>query len=227
MPLKGASKTKYNTWRSVISIGNKQLCLGTFSTEEEAHNAYLLARLENPAPRKLPERTVGLPPDTPTGIIALPLTKGYWTLISSCDADLLVGTRLFACVTPNTVYAALVVEGKNTQLHRFLLNPDKFEDVDHINHNGLDNTRSNLRVCTRRQNQQNRRVRENTSSIYKGVSLTPCGKWRSKVTVDGVEHRLGNFETEKDAALAYDSAALLYFGAFAHTNFGKDGISCL
>jgi HNH endonuclease/AP2 domain len=97
------------------------------------------------------------------------------------------------------------------------------EQVDHINGNGLDNRRSNLRLATKRQNQQNRQRRINGSSIYKGVSLFKRdGTWKSQINIDGLQKHIGYFKTQEAAARAYDAAALKHFGEFARINFPDD-----
>jgi hypothetical protein len=90
--------------------------------------------------------------------------------------------------------------------------------VDHINHNGLDNRRYNLRFATRRQNGQNRLPNRNGSSKYKGVSITKYKKWIARIRVNGKAIWLGTFDTEIEAAQAYDLAAIEHFGTFARIN---------
>lgn len=93
------------------------------------------------------------------------------------------------------------------------------QHVDHINHDGLDNRRSNLRIASIRQNAQNSRKRRGASSSYKGVYWDKQLKhFRARIVVDGRSVHLGLFKDEVDAAHAYDTAAVKYFGEFASPN---------
>lgn len=89
-------------------------------------------------------------------------------------------------------------------------------DIDHINRNRTDNRIANLRLSTRPQNSANRPpLRE---GLFKGVRLNQ-GKWCAQIRVNYRQIHLGCFETAAAAAVAYDAAALLYFGEFAYLNF--------
>lgn len=93
------------------------------------------------------------------------------------------------------------------------------EDVDHINGNGLDNRRSNLRICTRQQNLANSIKHKKISSIYKGVYwYKNYEKWHSSICFNYKRINLGYFNNEIEAAQAYNKAAQLYFGEFARLN---------
>lgn len=106
-------------------------------------------------------------------------------------------------------------------MHRMILNVnDKKILIDHKNHDGLNNTKSNIRECTIRQNNINKRSRKNSSSKYLGVSLYKRdNRWRADVRVNGKTIWIGYFDTEELAAKAYDKAALKHHGEFANLNF--------
>lgn len=97
----------------------------------------------------------------------------------------------------------------------------KGEDCDHINGNGLDNRRANLRVATRAQNNRNCRRRvANPSSRYLGVTWREANsKWQSRVSVNGKNVSLGCYATEIDAALAREAYIAAHPELYARTNF--------
>jgi hypothetical protein len=109
---------------------------------------------------------------------------------------------------------------RTTALHRHLMGARPGEFVDHANGNTLDNRRSNLRLCTKRQNQQNSRKRRTydgkpTKNRLKGTHPTKQGKWTARIRHTGKYHYLGTFDTELEAYSAYCSAADLFHGEFA------------
>jgi hypothetical protein len=89
--------------------------------------------------------------------------------------------------------------------------------VDHINHNGLDNQKHNLRVCTQGQNRCNSRIYKNNRSGFKGVSFfAPTGKWLSRISVNKKTYHLGLFDTPEDAYVTYCENAKKYHGNFTN-----------
>ena len=120
-------------------------------------------------------------------------------------------------------YASKKVTGnKNLFMHTLIMNCPKSMKIDHRNGNGLDNRKKNLRICTQAQNVANQRLRSNNLSGFKGVSFFKHGKrirrWVAKLTIDYRQKHLGYFNTEKEAAIAYNKAAIKYFGDFARLN---------
>lgn len=118
-------------------------------------------------------------------------------------------------------YATTSIKGKTIYMHRIILGLKKGEQADHINHNGLDNRRSNLREVTQHQNNGNLRRPNHNTSGFKGVSAYSANKtnpWMAYITNQRKKIHLGYFKTAKEAAKAYDIAALEQWGEFAHIN---------
>lgn len=129
--------------------------------------------------------------------------------------------RWMATRPQKIVYAvrSTTVNGKKTmiRMHREILGAD-IGQIDHVDGNGLNNTRANLRECTNAQNQHNRK-RTRGASRYKGVSWHKgTGKWRATIVLERKQKSLGYFDRELDAANAYNVAALKNFGEFASIN---------
>lgn len=111
------------------------------------------------------------------------------------------------------------VSKKYTYMHRLIMNAPKGIEVDHINHDKFDNQKSNLRLCTRQQNIHNKKPNKNKTSKYKGVRWHKGNKsWQSKISYDGKRYYLGYFNTEAEAAHAYNIKATELFGEFAFLN---------
>ena len=119
----------------------------------------------------------------------------------------------------NSCYAVTDISKKRIYMHRLIIGAKKGQIVDHIDGNGMNNRRLNLRLCTNSQNIQNQRNRK-LNGKYRGVSWSKERKlWHAKITVNYKTINLGRFETAEAAARAYDEAATKYFKKFAVLNF--------
>ena len=152
------------------------------------------------------------------------LSNGDVALVDAADYDRVMNAAGTWYATPNrhTIYAGRKVrrpDGRQTTqlLHRFLTG-DAWRQVDHINGDGLDNRRSNLRLATHAQNMRNRREQTNNSSGFRGVSRHNR-RWRASISVGNKDRHLGYYDDPIEAARAYDAAALELSGEFARLNF--------
>lgn len=111
-------------------------------------------------------------------------------------------------------------ERKFESMHRLIMGvSDKKIYIDHKDHNGLNNQKSNLREATHTQNLANTHKYKGTSK-YKGVTFEKSsGMWRGRIGVDNKIINLGRFDNEDAAARRYDISAIKYFGEFANLNF--------
>jgi len=126
-----------------------------------------------------------------------------------------------------TTYVATYNKGKTLYLHRLIMglsNAPRSVFVDHIDGNGLNNYKTNLRVTNNTGNQRNRHksLSAKTSSTYKGIYYNNTNKeskpWTAQITLSGKWKYLGCYKTQEEAALAYNNAAIEHFGQYANPN---------
>ena len=136
------------------------------------------------------------------------------------DADFELVNQYAWCavsISKNTLYASARINGRNVLMHRLLVG-DFWPKVDHKDRNGLNNQRLNLRDGSDGKNEQNG-PSQGGSSDYKGVSWdTTREKWLAGIKTDGHHVYLGRFDTEVEAAIAYNEAAIAAWGEYAYLN---------
>lgn len=148
-------------------------------------------------------------------MVEIPLTQGLYTLISPQDETAVRAYRWYAHRAGGKVYAASNVNGRSLYLHRFLLGvKERFTFVDHIDRNGLNNIRSNLRIADPALNLANSKARVRRHG-RPGV-WEKDGRWYSRVVSKGVSYYLGTFASEHEAGIAFDAAYLVLYG-FKHS----------
>lgn len=162
----------------------------------------------------------------------IPLSRGMVALVDDEDYERLIVHPWYAKASSTkvgtkriyTYYAyrcfrnpADMRRNIHVSMHRQILGlTDPHILVDHANRNGLDNRRSNLRICTHSQNCVN--TQRTQKSGFRGVYFHQA-RWVAQLTSNRVYHYLGRFRTAQEAAIAYDKAALFHFGEYARLNF--------
>ncbi len=147
------------------------------------------------------------------------LTQGKVVLVDDEDFEKLNQYKWRLAKRGKTIYAQTRFPNSvQILMHRFLMNTPQGMETDHIDGDGLNNQRNNLRICTHRENSMNQRKRQGTSK-YKGVYFRKDRKkWTTRIKVNGRTIHLGNFFEEDKAAMAYNAAAYIYYRNFAKLN---------
>ncbi|MBN1358996.1 MAG: HNH endonuclease [Sedimentisphaerales bacterium] len=162
------------------------------------------------------------PPDPPNDKIRyIPLTRGLHAIVDAEDYEWLSKYKWYASPSPRPgAFYARYTRGKFRMklMHRVIMPPPKGKVVDHINGNGLDNRRCNLRFCTQAQNSRNSRKHSGAKSRFIGIH-PHRDKWDVVVTHNRKQHYGGSFDDEVEAAKARDRLALELHGEYARLNF--------
>jgi len=157
----------------------------------------------------------------------IPLTKGRVALVDDDDYEHLNQMKWHLSEPEpypkavHTVYprpCPTGTVGKRLIMHRLILNAPPDKVVDHIDGNTLNNQKSNLRLADRHQNGCNAITSKRNTSGFKGVSKGKSGRWIAQISCKRKWFWLGSYATKKEAAVAYDVAAMMLHGEFAKTN---------
>jgi len=139
------------------------------------------------------------------------LTQGKVALVDAVDYERLMQWKWCILTAPHTFYAIRNVRRPHAKrtvmyMHRLILNTPDTMETDHRNGDGLDNRRTNLRICTKQENCRNRKMQSNNTSGFKGVYWdADCNKWRADIGVDGTNVSLGKYD-DLNAAIAVRQA---------------------
>ena len=151
------------------------------------------------------------------------LNKGFVAIVDADDYERVsrYKWRVMTADRRRTQYARCKIYGQAVLLHRFIMQARPGQIMDHINRDGLDNRKANLRFVTRSQNAVNvdKRRSANATSSYKGVYWDKSKrKWTSRLMVNG-KALFRRLPTEEEAARAYDEMAREHYGEYAQLNF--------
>jgi len=156
----------------------------------------------------------------------IPLTQGKVALVDDADYDSLMAMGKWYCDSNGYAARSKKYRKENGKLgnrtvlmHRVIMQAKDGTFIDHRDTDKLNNQKSNLRECTKRQNCRNRNKSSSNSSSYKGVSWNKeKRKWVAQIRIDDKVTYLGQFVDLTEAAKAYNAAALEHYGEFARLN---------
>ena len=169
-------------------------------------------------------KKVLLPHPHDSEAMLVPLTRGAFAVIDVGDAVLIASHNWRLAAKRGKRYACADVEGKTIQMHQLMCPLPSGDEIDHIDRDGLNNRRSNLRPATRSQNAHNIGPSTANTSGYLGVSFDRgTGRWKAVTTDQRERIWIGRFHTPEEAARAYDAKVRELFGEFAGVNFPREG----
>lgn len=151
----------------------------------------------------------------------IPLKHGN-VLVDTEDYDLVKKLSWYSADPREGLFYAMrnsTIAEKERYMHRLIMKAQKGQIIDHINGNGLDNRKKNLRFVTNKQNLQNRSKQRNSSRKYKGVAHRPDEQsYVVVITIDDKQQSKGVYKDPVQAAMVYDVWALFHHGEYARTN---------
>ena len=155
--------------------------------------------------------------------ITFPIGDREWFTVDD-DVAPLVADLPWYLIDDGTPLKRHYVYSTRGLIHRLIMQASTFFIVDHVNDDTMDNRRSNLRLVTHSQSCMNRGKHTAATSRYKGVNWRPDRrKWQARIKVNRRTTFLGFFDTEVEAARAYDEQARQLHGQFARVNFPLPG----
>lgn len=164
-----------------------------------------------------------LPDPSSPDTMLVPLSQGLFAVIDREDAEVIGKHNWFVITSEYGRYAGTMVKKRTVRLHQFILTCEPGFIPDHIDGDGLNNRRSNLRQATPTQNTQNCGKRKSNTTGFKGVTIhRGTGKYYASIgKTESIF--LGSFDDAISAARAYDDAARRIHGEFARLNFPNEG----
>lgn len=216
-------------WEAKIMVNRKRILIGWFTDRDEARRAYdeyairvrgINCRLNFPPPE--PENLI---PNTRL----IRVSRGEYAIVDEKNFERLNKYRWHLHVD-NKSGVCYVYRYKGTykqktiKMHSEVMGITDNTPVDHIFHDGKDNTENHLRICTISQNNKNQKVNSSRgTSKYKGVHFDKrTGKWVAQINSKGKRIYIGSFETQKLAAIAYNEQAIIEYGEYCDLNVIED-----
>jgi hypothetical protein len=147
------------------------------------------------------------------------LTQGYEAIIDAADVPLVEGWNWCVLGKKQHLYAMRNIINKQTGkhgvvlMHRVIMGDPDGLYIDHIDCDGINNQRSNLRLATHAENLRNQRIGKNNTSGFKGVTKARS-KWRAEIKANGIRYNLGHFDMPEAAYAAYVAASAVLHGEF-------------
>lgn len=162
--------------------------------------------------------------------VYIQLTKGAVAVVDETDAPLVIGEyrwQLNSKGPHRYAQTRMLINGRRrtVQMHRIIMSAPSGMSVDHIDGDGLNNCRSNLRLVSRGQNRANSIKRKEAACLFKGVYKKDM-KWGAQISSEKLPSSpwyIGTFDTAADAARAYDAVARILFSDHARLNFPRTG----
>jgi hypothetical protein len=156
----------------------------------------------------------------------IPLTQGKFALVDDEDYERLSQYKWYASKGWNTFYANRDIWNSGDKIsipmHREILNLQYHDKkfVDHINQDGLDNRKKNLRIATKATNAHNSKLQRNNTSGYRGVVWhKQINRWMARIVINGITKNCGCYKTKEEAAVAFDNAVREFRDSKASLNF--------
>lgn len=220
--------SKFGRWTVICRVPNKSVgrvrwsCLCDCGVRKEVNGCFLLSGKSrscgcyNREVATILGKKSWSPIDYGTHY-GIPLKNGNIALIDLADYDLIKDS---SWVNDGYGYAVCTICRKRHLLHRVIMGVSNPEvEVDHVDHNPLNNRRSNLRLCTHSLNLKNRLLSSNNTTGFQGVYLDKRRKiWYARIIVDGKYIHLGHFSDKESAISARKKAELKHFGEYSILN---------
>jgi hypothetical protein len=201
------------------------ICANSTEAPGELRGVAATATCPNFRARREPPVWTVPPQSTSDGIRYIALTQGQFAIVDAEDYPRLSRYKWHAVDAGDGhgFYARRHEKGRSVWMHREIVQPPKGMVVDHIDGNGLNNRRSNLRICTRTENGRNRRKNRDGKNEFKGIwHDKDTGKCYATIRCNGEPIYLGAFDSAIEAARAYDRKAVEVHGKYARLNFPEE-----